>query len=193
MTTRTNQHGQAHQLRIIGGKWKGRKLRFRGHTQLRPTAARTRETLFNWLRPELAGSACLDLFAGSGALGFEALSQGAAHTTMVESHRQTQGILAGIIQQLDIQQSCQLIRQPAQRYLARADRQWDIVFIDPPFDQPELMLNCMAQIVEQQLCTGPIYLEAPSIQQIEQLGERFGLDLNKQTRCGDAWGALLRR
>ena len=75
------------QLRIVGGKWKGRKLTFPKNQDLRPTLSRTRETLFNWLRPSILNSSCLDLFAGSGALGFEAMSQGASTLTFVEKDR----------------------------------------------------------------------------------------------------------
>ncbi|MBV8221698.1 MAG: 16S rRNA (guanine(966)-N(2))-methyltransferase RsmD, partial [Solirubrobacterales bacterium] len=71
-------------MRIIGGAWRGRKLRFAAEAGIRPTPDRVRETLFNWLGPAIAGARCLDLFAGSGALGLEALSRGAAHVTFVE-------------------------------------------------------------------------------------------------------------
>src|SRR5258707_12452936 len=72
-------------LRIIGGRWGGRRLRFPPQEEIRPTPDRVRETLFNWLGPRVPGSRCLDLFAGSGALGLEALSRGAAHVTFVET------------------------------------------------------------------------------------------------------------
>jgi len=76
--------GAQGELRIIGGDWRSRKLRFPDSGGVRPTPARTRETLFNWLRFHLAGARCLDLFAGSGALGLEALSRGAAHSVFVD-------------------------------------------------------------------------------------------------------------
>lgn len=77
----------SNQLRIIGGEWRGRKLRFPDVPNLRPTPDRVRETVFNWLMPMIHGAHCLDLFAGSGALGLEALSRGAARTTFVDSHK----------------------------------------------------------------------------------------------------------
>ncbi len=75
----------ANQLRIISGKWRGRKISFVGDEGLRPTTDRTRETLFNWLMHDIRGATCLDLFSGSGALGFEALSRGAKHVVMIDS------------------------------------------------------------------------------------------------------------
>ena len=78
--------GHANQLRVIGGQWRGRRLTFPDLPGLRPTPDRVRETLFNWLAPVLPGARCLDLFAGSGALGIEALSRGAAEVVFVERH-----------------------------------------------------------------------------------------------------------
>lgn len=123
------------QLRIIGGHWRGRKLRFPDVPGLRPTGDRLRETLFNWLAPELQGARCLDLFAGSGALGLEALSRGAAVSWMLErdaqaAHglRQNLQVLAasgGVVQQTD---GIARLRQ------GNTEAPFDIIFIDPPFD-----------------------------------------------------------
>jgi|GEM_PF-34007 len=93
MPTRSKTGRASQEVRIIGGIHKGRKLRFRGSAELRPTMGRTRETLFNWLRPHIDGARCLDLFAGSGVLGFEALSQGAASVTFVEKDRRAHAAL----------------------------------------------------------------------------------------------------
>jgi len=83
-TPAVNRENRARVLRIIGGMWRGRRLRFPPQAQIRPTPDRVRETLFNWLALRVPGARCLDLFAGSGALGLEALSRGAAHVTFVE-------------------------------------------------------------------------------------------------------------
>ena len=83
------------EVRIIGGQWRGRKLTFPNRQDLRPTLGRVRETLFNWLAPHVQGSRCLDLYAGSGALGFEALSRGAAEVTFVERDRKAAAALKG--------------------------------------------------------------------------------------------------
>jgi len=121
------------QLRIIGGKWRGRKLSFTPAEGLRPTADRVRETLFNWLAPDLRGARCLDLYCGSGALGLEALSRGAVHCDFVDTNtanvRQITAHL-NVLQGLD-RANCHAV--DADTFLATAQRPWDIVFIDPPF------------------------------------------------------------
>jgi 16S rRNA (guanine966-N2)-methyltransferase len=121
-------------LRIIGGVWRGRKLSFPDADGLRPTGDRIRETLFNWLAPEIQGAHCLDLFAGSGALGLEALSRGAKYSLMLEKNAEAARQLNSNLQLLQadngkVEQADSLgwltRQQPAQRF--------DIVFIDPPF------------------------------------------------------------
>ena len=120
-------------LRIIGGQWRGRKLAFTPAEGLRPTTDRVRETLFNWLAPLIHEARCLDLFAGSGALGLEALSRGAACCdfvdTSAEALRQIQRHLEAL--QATGRGRCHGI--PALRYLQKEHAIYDIVFIDPPF------------------------------------------------------------
>ncbi|MBC7191140.1 16S rRNA (guanine(966)-N(2))-methyltransferase RsmD [Marinobacter sp.] len=123
------------ELRIIGGDWRSRKLSFPDAGGVRPTPARTRETLFNWLAPWLPGSRCLDLFAGSGALGLEALSRGAGTATMVDH---TPDLAAALRSNLRLLKSGQgeVICQPVEAFLSAAPaRPFDIVFMDPPFRQ----------------------------------------------------------
>jgi 16S rRNA (guanine966-N2)-methyltransferase len=122
-------------LRIIGGRHRGRRLRFPAGVAIRPTPDRVRETLFNWLQPRIAGARVLDLFAGSGALGLEALSRGAAHVTFVEKDRRA----AVAIEQLTLEweEPGAIVEcADALRWLAgpRADAPYDIVFLDPPYD-----------------------------------------------------------
>lgn len=120
-------------LRIIGGRWRGRTLPFPDVEGLRPTGNRVRETLFNWLMPVLPGSRCLDLFAGSGALGFEALSRGAAHCTLVEMNRRASAQLRANVETLNCREA-EVVAASALAYLGTAPPQaFDIVFIDPPF------------------------------------------------------------
>jgi 16S rRNA (guanine966-N2)-methyltransferase len=127
----------ANQIRIIGGHWRGRKLNFPDAEGLRPTADRVRETLFNWLAGHMTGSRCLDMFAGSGALGFEALSRGASHCCFVDQN-------AAVLKQ--IQTNCGLLDATANSELLLADASkpidlegtFDIVFLDPPFKGPAL-------------------------------------------------------
>lgn len=120
------------EVRIIGGKWKRRKLVFPDRPQLRPTPSRARETLFNWLAPHIDGACCLDLFAGSGVLGFEALSRGAATVTLVDSDAATIRALERSRKVLGAQ-DCTIVHARAASFLHRDTTQWDIVFVDPPF------------------------------------------------------------
>lgn len=120
-------------LRIIGGRWRGRLLPFPDLDGLRPTGSRIRETLFNWLQPTLPDSHCLDLFAGSGALGLEALSRGASHVTLVELNATASKQLLANINTLQCSEA-QVIQDSALRFLQAAPtRAFDTVFIDPPF------------------------------------------------------------
>ncbi|MDC0662880.1 16S rRNA (guanine(966)-N(2))-methyltransferase RsmD [Marinobacter sp. SS21] len=132
-SNRGNQSAEG-ELRIIGGDWRSRKLRFPDAGGVRPTPARTRETLFNWLSFHLAGSHCLDLFAGSGALGLEALSRGAASATFVEHHPELAQALRQNLQALQCA-SATVSCQGVESYLATAPQAFDVVFMDPPFRQ----------------------------------------------------------
>jgi len=129
-------------VRIIAGKWRSRLVSFPPAAQLRPTPDRVRETLFNWLGQRLDGLACLDLFAGSGALGFEALSRGAASVVMVESDRD---IVKGLRESARVlaADGVQVIQSDALKYLERDAGKYDVVFLDPPFAS-DLALRAMA-------------------------------------------------
>lgn len=131
---------QCGQLRIIGGRWRGRKLDFPQSENLRPTPDRVRETLFNWLQADIVGSRCLDLFAGSGALGFEAASRGADDVFMVEQDRAAIAMLNENKQMLEAQQ-IEVCQKDACEYLSHTDRVFDLVFIDPPY-QSDLVGQC---------------------------------------------------
>ena len=122
------------QLRVIGGQWRGRKLQFPDRPGLRPTGDRIRETLFNWLEPHLQNAKCLDLFAGSGALGIEALSRGAAHCDFVDADREAITAVGDHPNTLDASNNSSVSCDMAERYLRQTEDKWDIVFIDPPFD-----------------------------------------------------------
>jgi len=122
------------QIRIISGRWRGRKLSFPPASGLRPTPDRIRETLFNWLQPGIAGARCLDLFAGSGALGWEALSRGAAEVVMVDSNRQTIQNLKNNRELLNAE-DLTIIHHDALGYLEKPATPFDIIFLDPPFRQ----------------------------------------------------------
>jgi 16S rRNA (guanine966-N2)-methyltransferase len=120
-------------VRIIGGAWRGRRVAFADLPGLRPTPDRVRETLFNWLQHSLAGARCLDLFAGSGALGLEALSRGARDVVFVEQAQLAARTLGAQLQRLDAFAQAKIMEMGAARYLATAPQAFDIVFMDPPF------------------------------------------------------------
>ena len=121
------------QLRIIGGAWRGRKLAFPPLESLRPTPDRVRETLFNWLRDVVPGAHCLDLFAGSGALSFEALSRGAASAVLVDQHLQIVEQLRQHVETLKVT-NAHVVQADAFGFLRQPPlRPHDLVFLDPPF------------------------------------------------------------
>jgi len=119
-------------LRIIGGSWRGRRLRFPAATLIRPTPDRVRETLFNWLGARIVGARCLDLFAGSGALGLEALSRGAAHVTFVEHDTVAVRALQATLAEWGARDA-RVERCDALAFLAVAAPPVDVAFLDPPF------------------------------------------------------------
>lgn len=124
---------QTGQLRIVAGNWRSRLLQIADLPGLRPTSSRIRETLFNWLAPRVHGSRCLDLCAGTGALGIEALSRGAASAVFVEKSRAAARVLVDNLAILDARNASVEVTD-AREYLAEsAAAQFDIVFIDPPF------------------------------------------------------------
>ncbi len=126
-------HGAANRVRIIGGQYRRRLLDFHDSTGLRPTPDRVRETLFNWLGQDLPGWTCLDLFAGSGALGFEAASRGARRVVMIERDAKAVSALEKNRALLDAS-AVDILRADALAWLASNREAFDLVFIDPPFD-----------------------------------------------------------
>jgi 16S rRNA (guanine(966)-N(2))-methyltransferase RsmD len=120
------------QLRIIGGTWRSRVIAFAPNADLRPTPDRVRETLFNWLGQDLTGRVCLDLFAGSGALGFEAASRGAQRVVMVERDAAAWRALQANAAKLDAR-AVELKRADALEFLRADGGRYDVVFLDPPF------------------------------------------------------------
>jgi len=120
-------------VRIIGGRYRRRVLRFPDSEGLRPTPDRVRETLFNWLGQELDGQHCLDLFAGSGALGFEAASRGAARVVMIEQAPKVLAALNENAKMLQNPPEVEIMRRDALQYLASTNTKFDLIFIDPPY------------------------------------------------------------
>lgn len=125
--------GMRNKVRIIGGAWRSRQIAFPPAKDLRPTPDRVRETLFNWLGQDLAGKSCLDLFAGSGALGFEAASRGAQRVAMVERDPVVFKALAANRSLLRAD-AVELTKSDALEFLRADGDVYDVVFLDPPFD-----------------------------------------------------------
>lgn len=131
---------QQGKVRIIAGKWRGRRLEVPDLPGLRPTPDRVRETLFNWLSPVIVGARCLDLFAGSGALGFEALSRGAGVVEMVDQSLKVVTLLQNQLMQFKEERGL-AYQATVPEGLRPVEIPFDIVFLDPPY-QSELLLSC---------------------------------------------------
>jgi 16S rRNA (guanine966-N2)-methyltransferase len=122
-------------IRIIGGRHKSYRIVFRATPALRPTTDRAKETLFSWLQFELEGKSCLDLFAGTGSLGLEALSRGAQHVTFVEKEKSLFKSIKKNIIHLGYEDKIQAACIDASRWLKTNKQKFDVIFLDPPFDQ----------------------------------------------------------
>jgi len=133
MAKSKNKRPDPGELRIIGGQWRGRKLAFNPAQGLRPTTDRVRETLFNWLAPDIHNARCVDLFAGSGALGLEALSRGAAHCDFVDTSRPVLNQISNHLATLGAGTQGNCHWQSAEDFLGSNHKPLDIIFVDPPF------------------------------------------------------------
>jgi 16S rRNA (guanine966-N2)-methyltransferase len=147
-------------VRIIGGSWRSRVLEFPDAADLRPTPDRVRETLFNWLGQELSGLSCLDLFAGSGALGFEALSRGAASVVMVETDPAALRALRENAQKLDAA-NLTVVRGDALEFAGQTRSRFDVVFVDPPY-RSELQAAALSVVRGLLAPRGRVYVESAS-------------------------------
>ena len=183
--------GYANQVRIIAGQWRGRRLEFPNLPGLRPTPDRVRETLFNWLAPALPGARCLDLFAGSGALGLEALSRGAAEVVFVERQplairalRDNLARLKAGNARVELADALAWLRQPATPF--------EIVFLDPPFEQGLLEPVCAALEQHGWLADAAwIYLEAETA--LERLPLPASWTIHREKIAGAVSYRLARR
>ena len=175
-----NRAAHSRELRIIGGTWRGRRLRFPPQEEIRPTPDRVRETLFNWLGPRVVGARCLDLYAGSGALGLEALSRGAAEVTFVErdgvavrelrARLAEWGAVGGQVEHAD-----------AVRFLGSTARPFAIVFLDPPFASG--LLPRIATLLEDQHWLGAnalVYVETDATTGLPELPSTWQITKTRQ-------------
>lgn len=149
----------AGRVRIIGGAWKKSVLRFPELADLRPTPDRVRETLFNWLGQDLSGLSCLDLFAGSGALGFEAASRGASRVVLVERDRAAAEAMRANAERL-AGSALQVVTGEASMFLKGANERFDVVFLDPPFRQ-NVLPEVLARLTGVLKPGARVYIESP--------------------------------
>jgi 16S rRNA (guanine(966)-N(2))-methyltransferase RsmD len=180
-----------HEIRIIGGLWKRTKLAVADNPGLRPTPDRVRETLFNWLGQDLTGWRCIDAFAGTGALGFEAASRGAKEVTLVEQDTALVAQLKRVQTQLQAS-ATQIVRGDGVAALKHLDpASMDAVFVDPPFDSVlfEAALVAAGRAVA---VDGFVYLEAPILWTDAQL-ESAGLTVHRHLKAGAVHAHLLKR
>jgi 16S rRNA (guanine(966)-N(2))-methyltransferase RsmD len=184
----TAGHGE---VRVIGGRWKRSKLPVPDSPGLRPTPDRVRETLFNWLGQDLTGWRCLDAFAGSGALGFEAGSRGAARVVLLERDRKAAASLQRSVDRLQAT-ALQVVCTEALGWMAAAEAaSFELVLLDPPFDSG-LASGAMAAATRLLSPGGLIYLEAAQPVAIELL-QAHGLMVHRRGRAGAVHFQLLCR
>jgi len=177
-------------VRIIGGEWRSRQITFDDAPGLRPTPARVRETVFNWLQADVPNSRCLDLFAGSGALGFEAASRGARAVVQVESNVQSCRQLRDNAKRLNAGQ-LRVMQGDVLSFLQACDDSFDLVFLDPPFGQGLIVETCRRLQGAVLAPHAKIYLEAERSFDWESLPVEWRL--LKQKTAGDVSYALFQR
>jgi 16S rRNA (guanine966-N2)-methyltransferase len=186
MNMRSKPGGGAGAIRIIGGEWKRSKLQVAASPGLRPTPDRVRETLFNWLGQDLSGLRCLDAFAGSGALGFEAASRGAAQVLLIEQSPALVSSLRDNATRLRATQLTVLRGDALSLMRQRAGQAWDVVFLDPPFGDGHneaLFRDALAAARDLISADGSLYLEAPRVWTEAELAE-LGWQVLRQGRAG---------
>ncbi|MEL0047724.1 MAG: 16S rRNA (guanine(966)-N(2))-methyltransferase RsmD [Gammaproteobacteria bacterium] len=184
---------KSQEVRINSGSLRGRKITFPDVEGLRPTLGRSRQTLFNWLRPMLRETKCLDLFAGSGALGIEAASNGAEHVAFVEQQRQVGDCLKRSLEKLDLQNQTSLTVGDGITFLRQSSEPFDVIFVDPPFAANELLAQALGLIVERKLLGQWLYLEHDQIQQTSVCALLAALELSvhKSTKAGTTSSLLI--
>jgi 16S rRNA (guanine966-N2)-methyltransferase len=181
----------ANKLRIIGGEWRSRQLRFDDAPGLRPTPARVRETLFNWLQYDIAGSRCLDLYAGSGALGFEAASRGAKEVVQVESDAKACKNLRENAAVLGASRN-RIVEMDVERFLSGKAELFNLVFLDPPFAKNMAVECCL--LLEQNGWLAPdakIYVETEA--ELEVMGLPDNWKMLKDKTAGEVRYRLFAR
>jgi 16S rRNA (guanine966-N2)-methyltransferase len=177
-------------LRVIGGRLRGRTWRFPEAPGLRPTPDRVRETLFNWLQTRIAGARCLDAYAGSGALGIEALSRGASHVAFCESNARAAADLRDTLERFGIAEQAGVHVGEIPRALRGLQGPFDVVFVDPPF-AAGLLATTLAALARQHLLADEafVYVELPADEAVPALPA--GWAAHRQGRAGEVGYHLL--
>lgn len=176
---------RSNSVRIIGGEWRRRLIHFPATADLRPTPDRMRETLFNWLGQDLTGETCLDLFAGSGALGFEAASRGAKQVVLVERDAQVFRALQATHTMLGAVK-VELVCADALAFLRTDARRYDVVFLDPPYHLH--LLPRLLPLLPSRLNGGSrVYLESDRLPELPK-----GYEMLRQSRAGRVHGLLIK-
>lgn len=169
-------------LRIIGGNWRGRKVRFPESDDLRPTSDRVRETLFNWLMHEVHGARVLDLYAGSGILGIESLSRGAAHVTFVDNTKRAIEAIGRTLSDLNADENnYTLAPLDAINFITACKDSFDIIFLDPPFQSADIQ-KLTGLIADQALADEWVYIETGETVTAAELPD--GFSIYRQKRAG---------
>ncbi len=182
---------QKGQIRIIGGEWRGRKIKVPNIPDLRPTPDRVRETLFNWLANRILGAYCLDAFAGSGALGFEALSRGAKHVVMVDASSEVVSLLK---EELHVFKSdrAEIYRANLPEQCKAPENKFDIVFLDPPFSQ-DLLFPCCFYLEEHGFLANEAYIYIETGKTLEENSLPRNWKVLKSKKAGQVAYHLVQR
>ncbi len=188
--TKLNQ-SHVSELRIIGGQWRSRIIQFPCVTNLRPTPNRIRETLFNWLAPIIQDSRCLDLFAGSGALGFEALSRGAKEVVFIDESDLIVKHLQNNAQQLNADNAI-IKRAKINENLLLQLEPFDVVFLDPPF-KLDLLVMCFTWLEQQQLLRSSALIYIESNKTLSELSLPKSWTIIRDKKAGQVYYYLIQR
>ncbi|HTM64334.1 MAG TPA: 16S rRNA (guanine(966)-N(2))-methyltransferase RsmD [Gammaproteobacteria bacterium] len=178
-------------VRIIAGQWRSRRLKVPDIKDLRPTPDRVRETLFNWLSQMIAGARCLDLFAGSGVLGFEALSRGASKVVMVDESSEVVELLREQLQLFHAENG-EVVRAKIPGQLKLAEEPFDIVFVDPPY-QSGLLLPVCKYLEEQKFLADGAYIYLEAAETIKDNDLPLGWHIIKSSKAGQVAFHLVKR
>jgi 16S rRNA (guanine966-N2)-methyltransferase len=181
------------EVNIIGGKFRSRKISFPELPELRPTPNRIRETLFDWLQQDAVGARCLDAFAGSGALGFEALSRGADSVVFLEKDRAVIEALTRNAEALKVTEQIDCIQQNSVDWLNRPNtgKAFNLVFLDPPFHQPWL-IPCLEALATGHWLAPDAWVYIESAQPLDTQGIPQAFDLYRHKKAGQVYYGLLR-